>query len=881
MSAQAVDQATSVTVESKKAAIEQLNKEGNFLFGCKELSEALDKYMEAVEIDPVSPLTSKPLRNTTVVQFECGRYTECIKGIKDILELMVVQPLDDKIVISNLQRLLKRAYDHVPTSSLQEKLQRRLKIFACLPRDRASMFTSPEYFRIGNDVAEPLSVEVPKDSLKKGDIISFFFAGIGDARHLYATIIDLHESGNKTTATPRKYHFVANDLNMCSLTRNLIIWTLLDELSALDHGSDQGLMVLTTIFFIYRPIIMPGYVYKFLCATMEAILAKLDKYDIPRYIDVLKHWASNGFGIFTTEKVIQGTRDKLSQKSLLHDYRDTSKVCTEEKEFYAKYALVYPPEKMILSQEPRLKKLITKALKEKRYSNKLRKYLAKNWKFNPTMMDQNWYRNTLRKYGHSKGYSFEINPFSAIWHFQDTWKGTEPSSLFDHVAPTFKRAANAIKEMKGIFCVEALCGDVTEIAEWFHFDCSPTRVSRSPEFPKSFDCIHMSNIPDYIGGHLSTFLYVFPLLKIGTSSYLKSNCLRNPGSWDCLEAFLADYQCITDKEMLRKLTGVIAALEPGKDELLPLIKYNSYSREALDSQDAWSALLPQAEFQKWFYTLFFRIALPHNVDISKTDAIILSPLNLTVLFRLIDQLHNHGYPSHWMSEIIYNIIENKVASTCRPPRATPTTVSALMRQYKLKKLCTGPFADEIATLTRIFSPILPFVLESQKIPSQEDIHKYTFPLEKMYTVQEMPNNLTLLFWSDKLFREVGQVGFCAMYQNIRPLLDPTWGDEMDAQFKGIQFKTFREKGMVLWSTIEWNLETSEASAWMPSSLMDRMIRERDWGCGLFRTDTWERCWDKLSLVSNARKGEKWEDDITSVEDIKLAQSIKKGVNLEK
>ncbi|KAF7861588.1 uncharacterized protein EAF02_010542 [Botrytis sinoallii] len=435
MFAQAVDQATSVTEESKKAAIEQLNKEGNVLFGCKKLSE--------------------------VVQFECGRYTECIKGVEDILELMDVQQLDDKIVISNLQRQLKRAYDHVPTSSLQEQLQRRLKIFACFPRDRASMFTSPECFRIGNDVAEPLSVEVPKDSLKKGDIISFFFAGIGDARHLYATIIDLHESGNRTTATPRKYHFVANDLNICSLTRNLIIWTLLDELSALDHGSDQGLMVLTTIFSIYRPIIMPGYVYKLLCTTMEAILAKLDKgvspvewvtlhgYDIPRYIDVLKHWASNGFGIFTTEKVIQGTRDKLSQQSLLHDSRDISKVCTEEKEFYANYALVYPPEKIILSQEPRLKKLITKAL-------------------------------------------------------------------------------------------------------------------------------------DYIGGHLSTFLYVVPLLKIGRSSYLKSNCLRNPGSWDCLEAFLADYQCITDKEMLRELRGVVAALEPGKDELLPLIKYNSYSREALD-----------------------------------------------------------------------------------------------------------------------------------------------------------------------------------------------------------------------------------------------------------------------------------------------------------
>lgn len=139
-------------------------------------------------------------------------------------------------------------------------------------------FTSPEYFRIGHDIVEPLSIEVPKDSsLENNDMIFYFFAGIGDARYFYATIIDLHESGKRITAPPRKYHFIANDLNICSLTRDLIIWTLIDELSALDHDSDQGLMVLTTIFFIYRPIIMPGYVYRLLCTTMEAILVKLDR----------------------------------------------------------------------------------------------------------------------------------------------------------------------------------------------------------------------------------------------------------------------------------------------------------------------------------------------------------------------------------------------------------------------------------------------------------------------------------------------------------------------------------------------------------------------------------------------------------------------------
>ncbi|TGO40031.1 hypothetical protein BHYA_0043g00170 [Botrytis hyacinthi] len=135
---------------------------------------------------------------------------------------------------------------------------------------------------------------------------------------------------------------------------------------------------------------MPGYVCKLLCTTMEAILVKLDKevspvewvtlheYDIPKFIDVLNHWVSNGFGIFTTDKAIQGTNDALSQKSLYADSRDISKVCKKEKVFYAKLALVYPPDKVLLSQEPRLAKLITKASKGSKYSSTLRRYLEEN-----------------------------------------------------------------------------------------------------------------------------------------------------------------------------------------------------------------------------------------------------------------------------------------------------------------------------------------------------------------------------------------------------------------------------------------------------------------------------------------------------------------------
>ncbi|KAF5872320.1 uncharacterized protein Bfra_005677 [Botrytis fragariae] len=68
---------------------------------------------------------------------------------------------------------------------------------------------------------------------------------------------------------------------------------------------------------------------------METILIRLDKgvspvewvtlheYNIPKCIDVLNHWVSNGFGILTIGKAIQGTRDALSRKSLCNDSCDS------------------------------------------------------------------------------------------------------------------------------------------------------------------------------------------------------------------------------------------------------------------------------------------------------------------------------------------------------------------------------------------------------------------------------------------------------------------------------------------------------------------------------------------------------------------------------
>ncbi|TGO80842.1 hypothetical protein BPOR_1639g00010 [Botrytis porri] len=171
------------------------------------------------------------------------------------------------------------------------------------------------------------------------------------------------------------------------------------------------------------------------------------------------------------------------------------------------------------------------------------------------MMDSDWY-DDMEIRERSEEFDWDNNLFDAVTQFEPFHKGRKPSSLFDHVAPLFQDAADALKKLKGRLHVEVLCGDIIEISKWFRFGTSPTRTPPSNEFPTEFDGIHLSNIPDYIGGNLSTFLHITPILNKEPTSFVQSNCLRNAGSWKSIEAFLANYPCITNKTMLKQLTGV-------------------------------------------------------------------------------------------------------------------------------------------------------------------------------------------------------------------------------------------------------------------------------------------------------------------------------------
>lgn len=272
-------------------------------------------------------------------------------------------------------------------------------------------------------------------------------------------------------------------------------------------------------------------------------------------------------------------------------------------------------------------------------------------------------------------------------------------------------------------------------------------------------------------------------------------------------------------------------------------------------------LLPRIPFKKWFHGQFFRLALPYNLDLADFKSIIFSPLSLTVVFRLIPHLRLLGYPSHWLAEELNAIIENKVISSCRPSRSSPLTIAEVRKDYPVKKLCTTPFRFEMATLARMFAPLLLFVLTSDEIPAEDEIYQYAFHLpnhKKDRQNTDASAYLTLVFWDQSLVLGTGKL---ALQRDLRALLDPSWGDEVDRDFKGATYEKLREDGLIVWSTMTWDHNRKEASAWMPQTFVDGLV-EKKFKCGLYRTDTWTPIASVLTAISVSdavKKGRKWKN----------------------
>jgi hypothetical protein len=236
-----------------------------------------------------------------------------------------------------------------------------------------------------------------------------------------------------------------------------------------------------------------------------------------------------------------------------------------------------------------------------------------------------------------------------------------------------------------------------------------------------------------------------------------------------------------------------------------------------------------------------------------------------------------GYPSHWLSEAVNNILDDKVVTSARPPWKLPMKVPDVQHDYPEKKLTTAPFRKEFATLAQLFQPLLPFSLASQTIPPLSTIHSctITFPSYTPYSPQQ--TCLLLVFYNPVLFPSMSPrpATLTSPYPqlpppSLRPLLDPRPASEIDPSFSGPRYTRFREEGVACWTSFSWDAASRTARAWLPTTFVDALVKE-EWCCALWRVDLWcpfagggigggEGMGTKASRVADVVvKGEAWKD----------------------
>lgn len=198
--------------------------------------------------------------------------------------------------------------------------------------------------------------------------------------------------------------------------------------------------------------------------------------------------------------------------------------------------------------------------------------VAADWATNVTMIDLDW-AEALRGIDGT-----DIDVAHNPWQFGAALRGLVPmkpgARLFDVVSMWLTIVADCFSDLKGDVKLEVCLGNITTVLEQIRFgvigrrqrshaDVDPNKaqgndatISEGEGYPRVYDRIHLSNIPDYIGGTLTSFLYALPLTYPGDSSFITSTCLRNPPRWKSEAHFHNEYIGLSAPSDLAKVFRV-------------------------------------------------------------------------------------------------------------------------------------------------------------------------------------------------------------------------------------------------------------------------------------------------------------------------------------
>lgn len=367
-------------------------------------------------------------------------------------------------------------------------------------------------------------------------------------------------------------------------------------------------------------------------------------------------------------------------------------------------------------------------------ASKLATYAEGNWTPNVTMVDLDWERARSEELGELHEPFLEHDATSFDTSFEIRKSSEKSSSLGDYAVAVFEEITEALDALEGRIVLETSCDEITHTLEQVSYGLLDGRDEQvqtqgvAQQFPQLYDRIHMSNIPDYIGGSLANFLLAVPAITSSSDAFITSCSLRNPSRFSSYRLYHNEYAIANTAEQIEKLFQV---RESDTEEIpvFPVMGYRNYHKTQQKAL-SFPELLPRNEIEIWLHRHFLKLVLPLARDFTSWT-MICAPLNLSVFFRLLEHLHRVGYPAHWLSSVLSDLLVGSITTRARAPRSDPLSIAEVNTALTERKQSIAPFLTELATLSAIWEPVLPFgSVESTRLPDPHHIYRHTIRFEK-------------------------------------------------------------------------------------------------------------------------------------------------------
>ncbi|GAM24902.1 hypothetical protein SAMD00019534_080770 [Acytostelium subglobosum LB1] len=461
-----------------------------------------------------------------------------------------------------------------------------------------------------------------------------------------------------------------------------------------------------------------------------------------------------------------------------------------------------------------------------------------------SLFDDNWEPNITFldiDFKHLTGLNFD--PVNSLTHFVHMkWLGEPEMSHtehFDYFINVVFQAARGLRQLadRKYITVEFDVGDMNKTLERIRIDEDKSRMAKN--LPNQFDRIFLTNVPDYTG-QLIVFVDTINSLKLKPHAFIKFNVILNTGLFKDYEEAVHSHTLIPSITQAHKYFGMRCI----EDYLWQVNTWTHAGPKKLPLE----SLAKRDEIWLWLVRVFINIMLPAKIN--PADVVTFNcPNNMSIFFRILDRLRDIGYPLHWLTSFIDQLLSGSVKSAAAlsdkrmiPVGAaqspTPKTINTMAFQVELRTIASLWLSQSLNA--RITTPL----------PNPSDIHQWKISSFGMtdnmmgipFAVQQRPVYSALIYLANcpKQYRlPTMQFGPANMVDKV--------------VFRKAVLDTVNTANIIQFITvIEWSDLDNSLTFWMSQSDMDSLISQKA-SIVLYRNDIYREVSNTLPLSQALRQ----------------------------